>query len=213
MLLLAFASAQKSLCPARSQYTLGNTCLKSNLVFVPKAVDPCSTNELSVFTASPGGQRMQMIHLVGAICSYVDREHREEHLGLCLLGSTPKGTASHNAVLCPLGGGAIALAYMSRSLWSPVSTCGIFRGWWYLGECVFGPFVMQWLLFGSTGLTFQSHAWVVRSYRVLTGARSPFPLASTSPISCLAIQEPQYPMVRHRVIIVKNVCLSNITTE
>lgn len=59
---------------------------------------------------------MQMMLPVGAACSYVDREHQEEHLGLCLLGSTPKGTVSHKAVLCPLGGGAIALAYMSKSL-------------------------------------------------------------------------------------------------
>lgn len=53
-------------------------------------------------------------------------------------GLNPKGTASHKAVLCPLGGGAIALVYM-RSLQPPVST----YGWRNLGECIFRPFVKQ----------------------------------------------------------------------
>lgn len=88
-------------------------------------------------------------------------------------GLNLKGTASHKAVLCPLGGGAIALAYMSRSLQPPVS----------LGGCVFRPFVKQWLLLGSTCLMFQGRPWVVRFYRVQTGTISPFLLASTSSIN------------------------------
>lgn len=70
---------------------------------------------------------MQMMHPVGAVCSYASGgAFRTLSSGL-----NPKGTASHKAVLCPLGGGAIALAYMSRSLKPPVST----HGWRYLG-CV-----------------------------------------------------------------------------